>query len=45
MISYQSSILHFKQFKREPAFEYGWTEKRRSKKNHLKSSVNVLVIK
>lgn len=32
MISYQSSILHFKQFKREPAFECGWTEKRRSKK-------------
>lgn len=27
MISYQSSILHFKQFKREPAFECGWTEK------------------
>lgn len=32
MISYQSFILHFKQFKREPAFECGWTEKSRSKK-------------
>lgn len=32
MISYQSLILHFKQFKPEPAFECGWTEKRRSEK-------------